>query len=133
MNALRILIAENDAMIGMMLAETLEGTGHVVCAIVATAADTVAAAVQHRPDLMIVDVQLAKGNGLVAVDEIPSPRPIPCVFITGDAQSALELKPLAIVLEKPFREADLLRAMKQALGTATISYSDPPRKIIAHK
>ena len=60
MKALRALVVEDDAIIGGLLAETLEGLGHTVCAVERNAADAVAAALRWRPDLMIVDVGLAK-------------------------------------------------------------------------
>ena len=60
MKALRTLIVEDDAMIGGLLAETLEGLGHAVCALETNVTNAVAAASRWRPDLMIVDVGLAK-------------------------------------------------------------------------
>ncbi len=43
MNGLRILVVEDDAVVGMMLAEMLEEMGHDICSIEATEADAVAA------------------------------------------------------------------------------------------
>ena len=58
MKALRILVVEDDTMIGELLVETLEGLGHAVCAVESNVANAVAAASRCRPDLMIVDVGL---------------------------------------------------------------------------
>ena len=44
MNALRALVVEDDAIIGGLLAETLEGLGHTVCAVESNVANAVAAA-----------------------------------------------------------------------------------------
>jgi DNA-binding response OmpR family regulator len=55
MKALRILLVEDDCVIGMFLGMTLEHMGHEVCAIESTEAAAVAAAERYRPDLMIVD------------------------------------------------------------------------------
>lgn len=60
MRALRILLVEDDANIRMVLAETLEGLGHSICAMAATETEAVAAAGICTPDLMIVDIELAK-------------------------------------------------------------------------
>ena len=49
MKVLRILVVEDDALIGMLLAEVLVGMGHEVCAIEANEADAVAAAARCRP------------------------------------------------------------------------------------
>jgi hypothetical protein len=70
MKALRILVVEDDVMIGGLLAETLEDLGHVVCAVETNAANAVAAAARHHPDLMIVDVGLGEASGVAAVNEI---------------------------------------------------------------
>ena len=62
--------SEDDAMIGGLLAETLEGLGHAVCAMESNVAKAVAAASHWRPDLMIVDVGLGEASGIAAVKEI---------------------------------------------------------------
>ena len=115
MKALRVLVVEDDALIGMLLAELLAGMGHDVCAVEATEARAVAAAIRCRPQLMIVDALLGDGSGLAAVDEILSTMPIPHVFVSGDISSVEVLRPDAVVIRKPFREAELSRAMKRAL------------------
>jgi CheY-like chemotaxis protein len=43
----------------------------------------VAAAERHRPDLMIVDLKLAVGTGIAAVERITRAGPIPHVFMSG--------------------------------------------------
>ena len=70
MKALRTLIVEDDAMIGGLLAETLEGLGHGVSAVENNVDNAVAAASRCRPDLMIVDVGLGEASGIAAVNEI---------------------------------------------------------------
>jgi two-component system, response regulator PdtaR len=121
MNALRVLVVEDDALIGMLLAELLAGMGHDVCAIEATEAQAVAAAIRCKPHLMIVDPLLGDGSGISAVDEILRTMPMPHVFVSGDTSSVEALRPGAVVIQKPFREADLSRAMKRALQAATVA------------
>jgi CheY-like chemotaxis protein len=118
MKALRVLVIEDDALIAMLLAELLAGMGHDVCATAATEAEAVAAAACHRPDLMIVDAGLGQGSGVSAVEEILRARPVAHVFISGDAGRVHARKPDAIVVRKPFREAELARAIDTALATA---------------
>jgi two-component system, response regulator PdtaR len=116
MRALRILLAEDDAMIGLLLADVLDGMGHA-CTIAATEAETVLAARHYRPDLMIVDAQLGEGSGIAAVQEIVRGGPVPHLFVSGNAARVLMLQPDALVLQKPFREADLAEAISRALHT----------------
>lgn len=114
---LRILVAEDDAMIGVLLADLLSGMGHA-CTVAATEAGAVIHAIRYRPDLMIVDAQLGDGSGIAAVDEVLRAGPMPHLFVSGDAFRVTALRPGAVVLQKPFREADLARAIQRAFGDA---------------
>jgi len=116
MRALRILVAEDDAMIGLLLADVLDGMGHA-CTISATEEETVEAAHRYHPDLMIIDAQLGEGSGIDAVREITRDGAVPHLFVSGNAPRVLMLQPGALVLQKPFREADLAQAMNRALRT----------------
>jgi CheY-like chemotaxis protein len=121
MKALRVLIVEDDALIGILLAEMLAEMGHVVCAIETTDADAVTAAVRCRPDLIIADVQLGMEAAFRAVAEIGRTRPVPHVFVSGDISRINALDPNftdAAVLKKPFREADLAQGIQHALDGA---------------
>jgi len=120
MKALRILVVEDDAMIGMLLAEMLLEMGHDVCAVEATAAGAVTAAARFIPDLMIVDVQLGDGSGVSAVEEILRTGFVPHVFASGDTSSIRALRPDAVAIQKPFRESDLVRAIHLALNTRSV-------------
>jgi len=118
MAKLRVLIVEDDALIAMLLEELLTGMDHEVCATASTEAQAVAAAMQHRPDLMIVDEGLKEGNGVAAVEEILRAGPMPHVFVSGSPGRIQAHRPRAVVLQKPFREADLVRAIQAACDAA---------------
>jgi len=120
MAALRILVVEDDAVIGALLAEMLEGMGHDVCAVEATEADAVTAAARWQPDLMIVDVRLGEGSGVSAVDEIHRAGPIPHVFVSADISRLRALRPGAAIIQKPYGEADLARVMQRALDAPSV-------------
>ena len=132
MKALRILVVEDDVMIGGLLAETLEDLGHVVCAVETNAANAVTAAARHHPDLMIVDVGLGEASGIAAVKEILRSGFVPHVFATGDALRDLSLGPDAVLIQKPFRGPDIVHAIERALaakparlGLAPLVAEDP--------
>ena len=118
MKALRVLVIEDDALIALLLSELLAGMGHDVCAMAATEAEAVSAATRYDPDLMIVDARLGRGSGVSAVEEILRAGPLAHVFITGDVETVRVRKPHAVVVRKPFREADLARAIDMALAAA---------------
>jgi two-component system, response regulator PdtaR len=113
---LRILVVEDDFLIGMLLADMLEMMGHEVCATEATEAGAVAAAAKWLPTMMIVDAQLREGSGISAVDKILRERAVPYIFVTGDIRGVKQLRPGAIVVEKPFTEDALISAMQRARG-----------------
>lgn len=118
--AMRVLVVEDDVIIGTLLAEMLTGMGHDVCGIEATEADAVSAAARCKPDLMIVDVRLGEGSGIAAIDTIHLVGPVPHVFVSGDISGIRALRPGSIFIRKPYREADLARVMQEALDAASI-------------
>jgi DNA-binding response OmpR family regulator len=115
MRALRIVLVEDDSMIGMFLDMTLEQMGHEVCAIESTEAGAVAAAEQHRPDLMIVDAALETGDGVAAVGRILARRSVRYIFASGDMTKVQASFPDAIMIHKPFNDTDLARAIERAM------------------
>lgn len=116
MQTLHVLVVEDDGLIAMLLAELLTGMGHEVCATAATEAEAVSAAARCRPDLMIVDAGLGHGSGVAAVEQILRAGPIAHMFISGDAGRVKTRKPDAVVVRKPFRQAELVRAIDIALA-----------------
>jgi DNA-binding response OmpR family regulator len=116
MTGLRVLVVEDDAMIGLLLAEMLEDMGYDVCAVTATEEDAVSEAARCKPGLMIVDQLLTEGTGVSAVERILRHGPVPCVFISGAPFRIA--RPGANVLQKPFLEEDLVRAIRYVVGSA---------------
>jgi DNA-binding response OmpR family regulator len=121
MTPLRILVVENEILIGALLGEVLADMGHDVCGISATEAEAVATAARCGPDLMIVDVWLDEGNGISAVAKILRAGPMPHFFVSGDIARVRALKPDAVVMQKPFRELDLARAIDRVFDTSALN------------
>lgn len=119
MLSLRVLVVEDDVMIGAVLAEMLTEMGHAVDGIESTEATAIAAAYRLRPHLMIVDVCLLEGSGVAAMEAILRTGPQPYVFMSGDVSRVKVLHPGAVTLQKPFRESDLHRAIRRAIGCET--------------
>lgn len=111
---LRVLLIEDNALIGALYADVLAEMGHSVCATETTEADAVRAAAQHKPDLMIVDASLGEGSGIAAVQEILRGGFIPHVFVGGNIDGVKASMPGAIVIQKPFREPELALAIQRA-------------------
>lgn len=118
MTPLRILIVEDDAMIGWLVGDLMEMMGHKVCAIETSEDGAIAAARQYSPDMMVVDAQLRVGDGVSAVEKILRERFVPHVFVTGDPRGVRELRPDAVLVAKPFTEACLVNAVESAWDAA---------------
>jgi DNA-binding response OmpR family regulator len=115
MNVLRVLLVEDDPLIGMMVADMLGEMGHDVSSIEVTELAAVIAAGRCKPDLMIVDARLGGGSGVFAVEEILRTGFVPHLFMSGNISKVQSLRPDAVVLGKPFSETDLIKAIQRAL------------------
>ncbi len=113
MKALRVLVVEDNALVGILLGELLADLGHEVCAIVRTEADAVLAAGRDAPDLMIVDMELAQGTGASAMQSILQTTVMPYVFMSGGSQHSMPRG--ATLLQKPFGELSLVNALECAM------------------
>ena len=118
MEPLRVLVVEDDPMIGPLLAEMLEDLGHIVVAVVVDEETAVAAARDWRPDLMIVDIKLGESSGIAAVREILRDAFVPHVFVTGDLLCNLELGPGAVLIQKPYRRQEIVAAIARVIDGA---------------
>jgi CheY-like chemotaxis protein len=112
MERLRVLVVEDNAIIGILLAEMLTEMGHLVCSVEATEAGAIEAAARWRPDLMIVDAELREGNGFEAIKSILTSGPMPHVFMSGTAAGISGVD--SPVIQKPFGEKELVRAIERA-------------------
>jgi AmiR/NasT family two-component response regulator len=115
---MRILIAEDETIIRLDLRKLLEEAGHDVCAEARDGAEAVALAEEHDPDLAILDVKMPRLDGIEAARRILEERPIPIVMLTAYGQDELVARAVEAgvfgYLVKPFRETDLLPAIKTA-------------------
>ena len=123
----RILLVEDEPLISVFFAELLEEMGNEVCSIETTEVGAVAAAEFLKPDLLIVDVHLREGSGLNAVERILKRGFIPHIFTTGDRTISGEMASGAVVLQKPFLDVALGKAIAAALAAAVPTpYRRPP-------
>ena len=114
--ALDVLIVEDEVLIAMEVEMTVEDAGHNVVATEITAADAVAAAERHRPDVVLLDLRLADGSfGGDAAREILRRFGIRAIFLSGNLDAATrerlaDLEPIAM-LPKPFQSDELAQAL----------------------
>jgi response regulator NasT len=117
--ARRILIAEDEALIRMDLAETLVELGYEVVAQAADGEEAVSLATQHKPDLCILDVKMPKLDGISAAEKIAELK-IPVVLLTAFSQKELVQRASEVgamaYLVKPWSQSDLQPAIDIALS-----------------
>jgi two-component system, chemotaxis family, protein-glutamate methylesterase/glutaminase len=80
----RVLVCEDSPSYAAALTRLLEYDGDIkVSAVCTTAAETMAALPRVTPDLVTMDLDLPDMNGLKAVEEIMSSRPLPILVLSG--------------------------------------------------
>jgi two-component system chemotaxis response regulator CheB len=81
-----VLICEGSRSFAVGLRRTLEHDGDItVTAVCATAEEAIAALPRVRPDVVTMDIELPGMDGLAAIEEIMSGRPLPILVISADA------------------------------------------------
>jgi diguanylate cyclase len=116
MKPLNILIVEDDVITATDLEDCLEKHGHGVCAIVNSSKDAVKTAGRHKPDVVLMDINLqGKMEGLPAAHEIYSTWGVPVIFTSGYLNVLKDLpeenKHFAYI-SKPFDEEALIAAIE---------------------
>ncbi|MDJ1158532.1 response regulator [Chelatococcus sp. SYSU_G07232] len=113
-----VLIIEDEPVIAMDIEILVAELGHHVVDVARTHKEAVEAARQHRPGLVLADIQLADGSsGLDAVNELIESLPIPVIFITAYPERLLTGKrpEPAFLITKPFQADTVKAAISQAL------------------
>src|SRR5688500_16465931 len=86
---IRVIIAEDEALIRLDLKEMLEEEGYSVVAEVGDGQQAVDRATELRPDLVILDIQMPVLDGLSAAEQIASARVAPVIVLTADRKSVV--------------------------------------------
>ena len=115
---MKILIAEDETIIRLDLRELLERAGYDVVAEARDGEEAVELARSAEPELALLDVKMPKLDGIDAARRILEERPIPIVMVTAYGESELVARAVEAgvfgYLVKPFRETDLLPAIRTA-------------------
>jgi two-component system, response regulator PdtaR len=116
----RVLIAEDEALIRLDLAEMLSEEGFEVVGQAVDGEQAVAMATELRPDLVILDVKMPRKDGIDAAGEIVAEQIAPVVILTAFSQRDLIERArdagAMAYLVKPFSKADLLPAIELAVA-----------------
>lgn len=81
---LRILIVEDEQLVALDLASLIEQYGGVALGTAASAEAAIRMASTLRPDVVLMDIRLAPGDGIAAARAIRSEVPAAIVYVTGN-------------------------------------------------
>jgi response regulator NasT len=116
----RVVIAEDEALIRMDLAEMLADEGYDVVGQAADGQQAVELAERERPDLVILDVKMPVLDGIAAAERIAAQRIAPVVMLTAFSQRDLVERArdagAMAYLVKPFSQSDLAPAIEMAVS-----------------
>ncbi len=116
----RVLIAEDEALIRLDLAEMLAEAGFDVIGQAVDGVQAVEMATQMRPELVILDVKMPRKDGIDAAAEIVAAQIAPVVILTAFSQRELVERArdagAMAYLVKPFSQSDLLPAIELAVA-----------------
>ena len=119
----RVLVAEDEALIRLDLAEMLSEEGYEVVGQAADGQEAVELAESLRPDLVIMDVKMPRRDGIDAAGEIARKRIAPIVVLTAFSQRELVERArdagAMAYLVKPFSASDLVPAIEVAVSRFT--------------
>ena len=116
----RVVIAEDEALIRLDLKEMLEEEGYEIAGEASDGEQAVALADSLRPDLMILDVKMPVLDGISAAEQIAAKHIAPVVILTAFSQRELverarDAGAMAYIV-KPFTKADLVPAIEIAVS-----------------
>ena len=113
----KILIVEDEMIIGANISLQLTQLGYEVTGIVSRGEEAIRHVRQYNPDIVLMDIQL-KGplDGIQTVELIKKENDIPVIYLTANADNehfdrAKSTNPIAFI-SKPFKKLDLQHAIE---------------------
>ena len=115
-----ILIVEDDGILAAFLQDTLNAFGYTALQPVATGEEAIAKAAEQKPQLVLMDIELAgEMNGITAAEHIQSASDIPIIYLSGYSQYPLLQKAKVVApygyLVKPVPVEELAAMIEMAL------------------
>ena len=118
---MRVLIADDEALIRMGLRSMLRDMGHTVVGAASDGRTALRMACETQPDLAILDIKMPEMDGLAVAQAIAERCALPVVMLTayseGDlVRRAAATETIQAYLVKPLREAELGPAIELAVA-----------------
>jgi two-component system, response regulator PdtaR len=131
---LRILIVDDHQIIRAGLECLVEELGHEIVGVANTREEAVSSADQHKPDLILMDVQLeGESDGIEAATEIRKRLGIRSIFFSGysdpDTRERANMADPIAFLDKTSSQADLARVINAVGAERAPSEPDRPSRL----
>ena len=125
---MRVLIVEDDPIIGMAAERALLSAGHEVIGPFLRVADALAGAETARADMALVDINLfGKDEGPDLARMLTARFGLPCLFASGQPETARANKDAAVgLLHKPYSDQELQAAMPVLQEKLAGGHPPPP-------
>lgn len=120
MQKLRILLADDEALIRLDLREMLTEAGHEIVGEAANGQEAVQLTQELHPDIVIMDVKMPVMDGLTAAQQITEAEIAPVLLLTAYSQQDIVARAteagVIAYLVKPVREQQLFPAIEVAVS-----------------
>ncbi len=118
----KVMIVEDEILIGMMIKKKISQQGYNVCEIATTGEQAIEWAQIEKPDMVLMDICLAGPiNGIEAARQIKKEMKTPIVFFTGNSndktliEQSKDVNPVDIV-DKLGPIENLFQAIEKAVN-----------------
>lgn len=112
----KILVVEDEVLVGMLLSHNLEELGYTVQDVITTGEGAIAHVASDPPDAIIMDISLnGKIDGIDAAKAIKAKYDIPILFFTGYEDRKLQERAKAVQPAAIIDKLGPAEAIKEAL------------------
>lgn len=131
-NKVRILIVEDEMIIGAKISMQLAGFGYEVTGLLGRGEDALQHVAENKPDIILLDIHLkGKMDGIETAQKLAETGNIPVIFLTANSDEATfnraKLTRPAGFIAKPFKQVDLQRAIELAISRMDINTQQPEK------
>jgi len=127
---IKILIVEDEMIIGAKISMFLSNLGYEVTGLLSRGEEAIQHVAENKPDIVLLDINLkGKIDGIETANQLQKQGSIPVIYITANSDDATfnrakSTRPAAFIA-KPFKQLDLQRAIELTISRMAGSENDP--------
>lgn len=130
--SIKILIVEDEMLIGAKISMLLTNLGYEVTGILPRGEEAIAHVKENPPDIILLDINLkGKMDGIETAASLQQ-KNIPVIYLTANSDEATfnrakQTRPAAFI-KKPFKQLDLQRAIELTISRLAETAASSPNK-----